>query len=253
MADVNPPVITRFGDPDPDDAPLNVNALVAMLNALVTSEIQGSYIPYVIQFGEPDIDDQNKAWIELTAPAPSGKPKAIKLFYNGRWRRIYNGMLGELRGFWGDPSDYFNENGLGNPGGEYDGWHICNGLGGTPDLSDKFMVGGHMNNADRPGYNSGQQRWQTFVDGVHNLTEGGAKDFQLDAAHTFQPAVDRVAATKWSADGNAPDGGGDLLGKPTGPDENLLIAPRNDGNPNPTPVPTLPPFKAMAWIMFVGY
>ena len=34
----------------------------------------------------------------------------------------------------------FDGNGLGLRGKEYDGWHICNGNGGTPDLSGKPII-----------------------------------------------------------------------------------------------------------------
>jgi hypothetical protein len=152
---VNPPVLTQFANPDPNAAPLNITQLVQLLNVLVGSEIQGSYIPYVLQNGTPGMDDTDKAWIELDT---AGRPKAVKVYYNGTWRRVYNGMLGEIRGYHGDPSTVFDDNGLGKVGLEYDGWHLCNGKDGTPDLSDKFVIAGHMNNSNgHTGYNNGWQ------------------------------------------------------------------------------------------------
>ena len=38
-----------------------------------------------------------------------------------------------------DVSGSFNSSGLGKSSGLYDGWAICNGNNGTPDLSDKFV------------------------------------------------------------------------------------------------------------------
>lgn len=38
-------------------------------------------------------------------------------------------------------SEDFDENGKGRDGTEMEGWHLCNGNNGTPDLSRKFIVG----------------------------------------------------------------------------------------------------------------
>src|SRR5678815_1302584 len=143
----NPEVVTQFGNPDPDAAPLNITQLVALLNTLITSQIQGSYIPYVIQHGEPGVNDRDKAWIYVDT---QGRPVETRIWWeNGSaWRRVYNGMIGEVRMYNGNPGTDFDSDGLGNIGGNYDGWHLCNGKDGTPDLSDNFPIAAHMNNAD---------------------------------------------------------------------------------------------------------
>src|SRR6516225_3262089 len=127
---MNPVVLTQLAHADPNADPLNINELIDLLNTLVSSQITGSYIPYVISNTTPGIDDQDKAWIELDS---AGRRKSTKIFFSGNWRRVYNGMLGEIRGFSGDPTDLtkWDANGHGAVGGDYDGWQICNGLNGA--------------------------------------------------------------------------------------------------------------------------
>lgn len=222
-----------------------------LLNTLVSSAIQGTYIPYVISHDTPGADDHDKAWIQLDA---NGRPLAIKIFYSGNWRRVYNGMLGEIRGYSGDPSVDFDTDGRGLVGMTYDGWHLCNGQDGTPDLSDNFLIGGHMNNSSgHVGYSSG---WQTFVDGTTDQKTGGNPSVTLDNDHTYQSAIPAVPAQLYTADGNAPSPHtGDLWGKIGGSpstDWDTLV-PAIPGNTTPTPINILNPFIAVGWIIFVGY
>src|SRR4029077_11212585 len=150
---MNPIITTTFAPPDPGATPLNLIQLVDLLKVLVSSEMQGSYIPYVMQNGTPGVEDQDKSWLELDA---QGRPIAFKIFWHGHWRRVYNGMLGEIRMYSGDPGTDFDTNGLGKVGLTYDGWHLCNGKDGIVDLSDRFIVGAHMNNHDGVnGFQSG--------------------------------------------------------------------------------------------------
>lgn len=242
-----PPVLTQFANPDPNAAPLNVTQLVQLLNALVSSAIQGSYIPYVISADTPGADDHDKAWIKLSS---TGIPLGTFIWYNGAWRRIYNGMIGEIRGYSGNPATDFDTDGLGNIGGNYDGWHLCNGKNGVIDLSDKFIIGGHMSDLTI-GYSAG---WQTNVEGSTKKTGGNAA-VTLDAAHTYMPDIPAVRARLWSATGNAPQPHtGDLWGVKSSTDsENDNIAPAITGNTSPTAVDIVNPYLALAWITFVGY
>jgi hypothetical protein len=248
---MNPPIITQLGHVDPNAVPLTVNGLIDLFNPVLTSELQGSYIPYVIGSITPGSDDHDKAWIQTDS---SGRPLAIKLWYNGNWRRIYNGMLGEVRGYHGDPSVDFDTDGRGKVGESYDGWHLCNGKDGTPDFSDTFIIGGHMNNAEgHSGYNNG---WQTFVNGVGDLKTGGGKDITLTAGNTYRPARGAVTARNWDAASQAPNPhNGSLWGVKSnntpGDNDNLLEA--DPGNTSPEPISILNPFVALGWIIFVGY
>src|SRR5438477_2144161 len=244
---MNPTITTTFGNPDPNAAPLNISQLVTLLNTLVSSSLGGSYTPYVINNITPGIEDQDKAWIQTDV---SGRPIATKLFYSGQWRRIYNGMFGEVRMYIGDPSVDSDWNGVGKVGETYDGWHLLNGKDGAPDWSDKFVVGGHMNDAGgHTGYDSG---WQTFVDGVDDLTTGGDTKIQLNATNTYAVGAPEVSAQRFTATGNAPDPAGDLLATGGGGTRYTLEA-AIPAVLTPPPIPILPPFIATAYIVFVGY
>lgn len=240
--------------PDPNAAPLNLIQLFQLANVLVSSEIQGNYLNMVIQSTQPGADDQDKAWVVIDG---AGRPLAIKTFYNGKWRRIYNGMIGEIRGFSGDPgynaTGNFNTNGLGNVGGEYDGWHLCNGKDGTPDLSNRFLVGAEMSPAPH-GYSDG--KWKTKIDDKIYDT-GGQWTEVLKPENIPVPAMPAVRFRHWYADGNIPQPHtGNLWGVPASPpnhtDNDDLVA-KVDGNASPVGVFIGPPFYSLAWIIFVGY
>jgi hypothetical protein len=267
---INPPVHTEFSMPLPGAAPLNLTQLFTLANSLVHSEIVGSYLPYVVKNGTPDVDDQDKVWFQLDS---QGRPIAIKVFWqgsgpNGAWRRVYNGMLGEIRAYHGAPGygpapALFNTNGMGNSGLEYDGWHICNGKDGTPDLSDKFLLGAHMNKTDsKNDYEDGE--WVSWIDKKAAKATGGAIDFTSTADNTYQKARPELWSGRWFASGNARSDTGQMFGDPhliSGPGsppdpsntENRLIYAGDDGNATPDPVSIINPFIALGWIIFVGY
>lgn len=249
----SPPVITQFANPDPDAAPLNITQLVLLLNTLVSSVIQGSYIPYVIQNGTPRPEDRDKAWIYVDS---QGRPLETRIWWDngGAWRRIYNGMIGEVRYYTGDPSHDFDSNGLGFPpgahAGTYDGWHLCNGKDGTPDYSDKFIFSAHM--TDTNDYDSG---WKAKVENESGTLEdqstGGSERTLIEAKHL--PPLDLAITGK--EQGSA------------GPTANEVIVDRNYGATSHTKdfgiiygtpdtqikYPNMPPFVVAAPIIFVGY
>jgi hypothetical protein len=258
----NPTVLTQFAAPDPTSTPFTIVELVALLNALVNSEIQGSYIPYVIGHDVPGVDDEDKAWIELDT---SGRPLAVKTFYNGKWRRIYNGMLNEIRMFWGDPANTadWDSDGRGIVGGRYDGWQICNGKNGSPNLTDRFMVGAHMDNsAGHVGYSGG---WQTFVDGVGDLQTGGAKDIFIQ--HKYLPSIDPEGTGSLvlhgkeydSGSNNSPDVAAIIDVHYANATSHVVGLVSYGSAPSGTPpvpqanLPTVPPFYTVAFMMFTGY
>ncbi len=49
--------------------------------------------------------------------------------------------VGTIVGFSGRLSHFFNADGTGMEGTEYAGWSICDGGNGTPDLTNRFLVG----------------------------------------------------------------------------------------------------------------
>jgi hypothetical protein len=248
----NPNVITQFANPDPDAAPLNLTQLVGILNTLVSTEILGSYIPYVISHAQPSINDRDKAWIYLDT---QGRPIEIRIWWDnaGAWRRVYNGMLGEVRMYNGNPATDFDTDGLGNIGGTYDGWHLCNGKDGTPDLSDRFPIAAHMNQAGgHPQYNS--DGWVTSISNVDDEHTGGVRDVTLNNDNTYRPAKAAITAQRMTADGNAPDPAGALLGVGSGGTQYTLQGGDADpGKTDPASFSVVPPFTAIAFIIFVGY
>lgn len=239
----NPLVTTAFALPSPNAAPLDFTQQVQILNTLVHSQIEGNYLPYTIGHSVPGVDDRNKAWIELDSV---GRPLAIKIWVTaggGAWRRIYNGMLGQICMYNGDPTVDFDNDGRGLIGKFYDGWHLCNGNDGTIDLSDRFIIGGHMNKADgKVMYDNG---WVTSVDPDKSQATGGALDFGPGTLNSYWPSID---VGLWTANGNAPADDGDLFGLKGG-QKSFRIQNENV----PPHIQILPPFIALGFVQFIGY
>ncbi len=261
---MNPALTTTIGHADPNATPITVNEFIDLLNTLIATQFTSpdSYLPYIISQTTPSVDDRDKVWIELDT---AGRPLSTKIWYPGAvaaWRRIYNGMIGEIRGYSGnpgytsDPSSDFDINGAGQVGGRYDGWQICNGKNGSPDLSNQFLVGANMSNATGtpPGYDNG---WQCVVEGTAYMVGGFFK-------HTLQlgeipvkpntPPGTQIPLYRWQADGNAGNPFGNLYGVQNNADTNpQYTVPPTTSNTTPDEFWTTPPFYALAWIIFGGY
>lgn len=246
----SPSIHIDVANPDPNAAPLNLTQLFQLLELAMHAEIVGDYTPYVLQNGEPGVSDQDKVWFELDS---QNRPVAIKVHWNGTWRRIYNGMMNEIRGYSGNPGTDFDSTGWGKVGGEYDGWHLCNGNDGAPDYSDQFPIGAHMNNEGHSGYVDNE--WVSWVGTKAGTHVGGAHELTLTQETTFRPAHDQVILYGWTATGTAPkmNPDADLFGLHNASAENFVLLPRDDGNLDPDPIAILPPFVALAWIIFLGY
>lgn len=243
----NPAVVTSFATPDPSENPLNLTSLIDLLNLLVTSAIQGDYAPYVLSSTAPGVLDQDKVWIQTDT---SGRPIATKTFYNGGWRRVYNGMPKEIRGYTGNPSVDFDTTGRGKISGDYDGWAICNGNNGTPNLTDRFLVSAHVDNSNgHTGY--GATGWSTFVDETSLQGTGGERNVFLDATNTYQPGHQGITVDRWQADGNSRSSTGQLYG--IGSQNPITLLPEDPGETTPHSFSIIPPFYALAFITFVGY
>jgi hypothetical protein len=236
---------TGFDSPDPLDCPLTFAALVALLNELVHSEFEGDFIPYVTGAATPAVDDQNKVWHKVDS---NGRPLGTYVFYSGTWRKQYSGLIGEVVMYSGDPAvDFAGTNGAGTVSGEWDGWALCNGNNGTPNLSDKFVVGAKMDDLG-VGYPTGGP-WKSTVSGEAQQAEDGVHEITLTQDNTFRPAVPALTVGRWDADGNAPNVGGGLYGLGS----NTTIVPSDAGNPDPDAIPTLPNYYSLAFAQFRGY
>jgi hypothetical protein len=176
----------------------------------------------------------NKVWFKTDA---AGRPLGIYEFYNGNWRKVYTGVgYGEIRMYIGTNA-VFDGNGLGIIGGDFDGWQLCNGNGGAPNLEAYFLVGGVWTAGG----------WQTDTDGLSFKGSGGQKGPRLTAP--MLPAL----ATKMSFTLGAAAGsevytlGGAAIDYYPVVDAVSGVA---TGGNNPM---VLPLFYAVAYMMFVGY
>jgi hypothetical protein len=248
----NPIITTQFAMPDPNASPLNLTQLFQLANVLVSSEMLGNFQSYVLQSGTPNVEDQDKVWFQKDA---QGRPVAIKVYWNGSWRRVYNGMLNEIRGYTGNPGTDFESTGWGVVGGEYDGWHLCNGNDGAPDFSDHFLIAAHMNNEDHSGYVDGE--WVAWINDDTGLHTGGEKEFTMSEDTTWLPSgnIGTLTVGTYQIAGATLFPGETKWGQPSASDDtkNTDLNIQSEGSLEPDAIPIIPPFIALAWIIFLGY
>lgn len=234
----------EFANPDPDDCPLTFLELVTLLNQLVSGSIVANITPYIRQAATPSVDQQTLIWHKIDV---DGRPLGTYVFYGGAWRKQYSGNIGEIVFYSGDPGvDFAESGGKGTIGGDWDGWQICNGNNGSPNLSDKFIVGAKMDDQGI-GYPTNGP-WKTTVGGTTQQS-GGQKDITLTDDTTFQKPNDAIQMSNWQADGNSQNSGGGLWGLGSG----HTLLPADAGNETPDAIPTLPPYYALALVVFQGY
>lgn len=240
------PVTVQFAAPPPDFCPGTFEETVDELNLLVSASIPGTNTPYLVQDSTPTVGEQTYIWFKTV----SGKPTGIYKFYDGLWRKVYTGSIGDVKLFSGDPAPVFDGTGKGIPGGEQDGWYLCNGQNATPNLSDKFIVAAHMDGSGAVvGYSGG---WRTTVDGS-TATTGGAATKTMTSATSYYPARPAITVYEWEADGNAPQAGGSIYGEVTTPGSPVTLQSSDAGNTSPTAFSIIPPYYALAYCKFLGY
>lgn len=232
-----------WANPAPEDCPTNLQETVDIYRELLTGSIEASITPYIRQAATPSVDQQNLIWHKIDV---DGRPIGTFHFYGGAWRREYSGRQDEIRYFMGDPAIHFESDGRGIVGGEWDGFALCNGNNGTPNLSDKFIVGAKMDDLG-VGYPTNGP-WKSTVDGTAQQS-GGQKDITLTEANTYRRAVDEFKMSHWQADGNSQNAAGGLWGQGSG----FVIIAADAGNLTPPAIPTLPPFYALAITKWIGY
>lgn len=159
------------------------------------------------------------------------------MFYSGMWRKVYAGIgIGEIR-MWSGSNSVFDGNGLGIVGGDMDGWHLCNGVGGIVDLTNRFVVGSTV----YPG------QWQSNPDGQGNRSVGG------EAVIQCQNLPD-LWTTGWAV--GVPSSGGPTLVMGNVPTSQAMDIQVTDLINNCHPggqVGMAPLFYALAFVQFVGY
>lgn len=242
------PLSISFASAAPEDCPTTLTELVVLLNALISGTLEGDFKPYVTGAATPSVDDQDKVWHRQDS---NGRPIGTYVFYSGTWRRQYGQPVGTIAMYSGNPAvDFAGSGHAGTVGGDYDGWQICSGENGAPDLSDKFIVGAKMSDIGT-GYPTNGP-WKTTVTGESTASGAGVHDITLSAANTYAPAEAALVLGHWTADGNTPNAGGGLIGLSGGAaDFNLVNA--IAGNPTPPAIPTLPSYYSLAFIIFQGY
>lgn len=232
------PATTIFANPPAGTCPDNFTQTVAILNQLVSTEVDTTLLPYLVQDTTPTADQHDYIWFKTV----SGKPTGIYKYYNGIWRKVYTGVIGDIKIFHGDPSPHFDGTGKGIPGGEQDGWYICNGQNSTPNLADRFIVGSDHYSGD----------WKSDVRGADDSV-GGVTQVTLDANTTYRPVIDDLLVHEWTADGNAGNDGGPLFGEAAGAPTTQVLKSGDAGKPTPDPFWIIPPYYAMAILLFRGY
>lgn len=182
----------------------------------------------------PKPEDQDKIWFQLD---PTGRPIKVNRFFNGNWRQFYTGNPYEVRMFVGYWATFFSVTGLGTLGLGWDGWAIANGVNGTIDLTNKFII---------PGYRcDGIGKWATNVSGTDSYT-GGASSI------TIQPINLPPLSVTINQNNQFTTSGGTNALVPSGGD-NTTVYPINGAPGNMTPIPILPPFLAVGFVQFIGY
>lgn len=165
-----PPGICLPGDP---------NALIQFVAQYlsVTFNQQINFFNYGSQ--APSVSDQDKPWFRLD---PQGRPMGWYAFYNGVWRKVLTASVGTITNYFGPTAGLFDSTGRGIAGSLWDGWALCNGQNGTPDLRNKIILGANA-------YNSSGGKWEAEFDGVAT-SSGGAHQIKLTIpqlpAHTHE-------------------------------------------------------------------
>ncbi|SRR6266481_583326 len=236
MADVTFTAVTQ---PAPACYPPDFNALMQMI---VNLALRGT-VPdnsgggIFVGSTQPTSSLTNKVWFVIDV---AGRPLGIKMFYNGNWRPVYTGAAGDVKLWGGNPSGNFDGTGRGILGTWHDGWALCNGLNGTYNLIDRFIVC-----ASRY---VGQ--WVADVDPYNAGVVAGGAPF-----HVIQPTeLPHLSAHIGESDVGGGTGGKGLSGG-AGPPTALAEVFTGAGAPvgGQAPFTTLPPYYALAYIQFIGY
>lgn len=136
---------------------------------------------------------------------------------------LKNVPVGFIGNWWGDPNNHCNGNGLGLVGDVLEGWAICNGNNGTPNMIDRFAYG------------------------AGNVTSGQTGG---EAFHTLTPEeMPNHAHEVYGSGGHGWNSGGGWA--PLNHDRNALVA-STDLQGGSQPHNNIPPYMAVWFIMRVS-
>ncbi len=247
-----PTFTAQLGLPDPSATPLTVTDLVNLLNALfLPISVNGFNAQIITGSATPGVSDQDKLWFKTDI---SGNPLGFYVFNSGTWRPVYTARIGEITMFAGDPNGIFDATGKGIVGTPWDGWALCNGQNGTPDIRNRFPVGYITNVAGQLQTNFNTLGTTSVNGGAlpanYTIVESDLPTYnplfqgaEYDAGSS-QPVNHFIIDNKWL---NYPEG---------------INAP-NSGNTNygainapggiQTAIPIVPPYYCVAFVQFKGF
>lgn len=237
-----------IADPDPAIPLTNLTNLVSVLRTLVSGILSQEISPIIKGDAIPTVDQQGYPWLRTVA----GKPYALYTFTGGFWVMIPPDAGSRIAcPFIGNPAPFFNGTGLGIPGPgpvalDYYGWALMNGMNGTANLSNRFVIAAQMGNLSI-GYDG---TWKTDVEGAP-AASGGVSEITLVDGTTFRPAKAAVEADHYTVSGLTHDAGGLLYGIADGTNDFDLIA-ADAGQPTPDPIDVVNPYYAFALLQYLG-
>jgi hypothetical protein len=186
----------------------------------------------------------NKVWYKTDA---AGRPLGVFMFYNGNWRKVYTGVaLGEIRMFSGPFSLYFDGTGRGLIGGDVDGWALCNGQNGTPNLEGFFPVGA------QPGQAVGQATDQWFSNCEGNGWRNSGGNRGLTISMNYLPAMVAHSHIQGYLQGTG-SGFAGSTSDATAPDYQLPVRDASGNAGLGQQLPSQHLYIALGFIEFVGY
>jgi len=240
------PITVGFNPPPSEACPVNLADVILLLNTLIHGTVEGDFTPYVVGAATPPPEDEGKVWHKLDA---NGRPLGTFYFYEGAWRKQYDHRKTEIVAYSGDPGvDFTGPGHRGTIGGEWDGFQLCTGENGSPNLTNKFIVGARMDDLGI-GYPPGGP-WKSDISGTPESDVIGVTEIELTEANTPRPAREELLVGKWEANGNTPNSTGILWGEVNAHPHVLIPA---EAAVPPITFPTLPPYFALAYAIFVGY
>lgn len=234
MADVT---LTAVLQPAPACYPPDVNALAQlladfMLKGTVPDNSGGGVF---VGSTQPSSSITNKVWFKIDA---AGRPFGAYLFYNGNWRKCYTGSIGDIKLYRGAFNGVFDGTGRGIIGGsgpnDEDGWAVCNGNNGTPNLNGFFPAGARWSGA----------AWVSDADPTTPGVGSGGGNAHIALANLPGLDIDfgQFNFTIGSAQAS--------LNQGTLPN---TITRRVKGTGQNTPLKVVPTFIALAYLQFIGY
>jgi hypothetical protein len=242
--------------------------MISLKTKVTTNSVPNSYIPpddmqgvlqAIPQFTNYSLDDNGA---DVTINATGGRdlnglwvwmlnqyklPPRLMTGYRGGWWQLYTGKPGEIQCLMGYPSGYFDGSGRGIEYSGWEGWQLCNGQNGSPDLHSFFVV---------PGYRFDGAGWITNIAGYDAYGNPGGRTFQI-FVYNFPIVSVWINSTDFFKRTNAGVGGLWSVWQPTIPTDSHSAAwyyyLDNWQQMQQIPISRIPPYIALGYAMFIGF